>query len=81
MADPIDQLREFIRNELGYEGELDADMDLLKAQVLDSFSVVEVATFIQQRFDMELEGEDLVRANFDKLSSMAALIERRNATS
>jgi acyl carrier protein len=79
MATELEVLREYIRNETGYEGELDADADLLENKILDSFNIVELAMFIQDRFDIELEAEDLVRVNLSKLSSMLALIHRKKA--
>ena len=43
MKSNIDALSEFIRREIGYDGTLDADMDLLEAHVLDSFNIVQLA--------------------------------------
>lgn len=79
MKSNIHALSEFIRREIGYDGTLDADMDLLEAHVLDSFNIVQLAMFVQQRFDVELEAEDLVRANLSTLSSISTLIERKRA--
>ena len=79
MNDTVAVLVEYIRNETGFAGELSADDDLLKAGVLDSFNIVSLALFAQERFEVELEPEDLVRDNLAKLSSLAALIERRRA--
>lgn len=77
MTDKIEILRNYIRSEIGYEGHVDPDADLLESQILDSFSIVQMAVFIQERFQLELEAEDLVRANLSKLSTMAAMIERK----
>jgi len=77
MGTKLEIIAEYIRREIGYQGELDPEIDLLEAQILDSFSIVQLAMFIQDRFGIELEAEDLVRANLAKLSSMAALIDRR----
>jgi len=79
MNEIIDVLIEYIRKETGFTGQLTADADLLQAGVLDSFNIVSLALFAQERFEVELEGEDLVRDNLAKLSSLAALIERRRA--
>jgi hypothetical protein len=38
-----------------------------------------MAVFIQQRFELELEAEDLVRANLCSLSAMVAMIDRKLA--
>lgn len=79
MASDIEALCGFIREEIGYDGALAVDMDLLQAQVLDSFNIVQLAMFVQQRFEVELEAEDLVRANLSTLSAIAALVDRKRA--
>lgn len=79
MTSTLEALRNFIRDEVGYEGEIDPDIDLLEEKILDSFSVVQVAAFIQSSFEVELQAEDLVRENFATLANMVALIERRKA--
>lgn len=75
----LDTLTEFIRQEIGYAGELDPDKDLLESQVLDSFNIVQLAAFVQQKFEIELDPEDLVRANLATLASIAALVRRKKA--
>ena len=77
MTDELQVLREYIKSEMGYSGDIDPNVDLLEKTILDSFSIVKVAMFIQERFRIELEAEDLVRANLATLSSMVALIARR----
>lgn len=79
MATELQVLCDFIRSEIGYEGALGPDIDLLEKQILDSFSIVQLAVFIQERFQIELEAEDLVRANLARLSNMIALIDRKKA--
>jgi hypothetical protein len=44
----LEILRDYIRTETGYEGELAPELDLLEKQVLDSFSIVQWAMFIQE---------------------------------
>lgn len=75
----LDILREYIRNETGYEAELDPDLDLLEKQILDSFSIVQWALFIQERFRIELEAEELVRDNLSSLAKVSALIESKRS--
>lgn len=79
MASEIEILSDYIRKETAHDGPLDPDADLLEQQILDSFSIVQLAMYIQERFGLELEPEDLVRANLSSLSRMAALIARRRA--
>jgi acyl carrier protein len=77
MTTELQVLQEFIRGETGFKGELHPDLDLMEGKVLDSFNIVVLATFIQSRFEVELEADDLVRANLNKLSSILLLIEKK----
>jgi acyl carrier protein len=79
MSSTLDVLIDYIRGETGWTGPLSADEDLLQAGVLDSFNIVSLAMFAQERFEVELEGEDLVRDNLATLSALVALIEKRKA--
>jgi len=79
MTDKLEVLRDYIKTEIGYQGEVDAEADLLEQRILDSFSIVQMAVFIQERFQVELEAEDLVRTNLCRLSAMIAMIDRKLA--
>lgn len=77
MTSELDAICNFLRDDLGYEGEISPEIDLLEKGILDSFNIVEVALFIQQHFDIELQGEDITRENFATLSDMVSLIDTR----
>lgn len=77
MRDEMRVLSDYVRSESGYKGNLDPDADLLDTNILDSFSIVQLAMFIQEHFGVELEAEDLTRANLATLSSIVALIDKR----
>ncbi len=79
MSKEVQVLVEFINGEMGHEGDIDPDSDLMDAGILDSFSTVQTAVFIQEEFGVELEAEDLVRANLSTISNMVALIHKRMA--
>ncbi len=79
MNGPLDDICDFIRSDIGFKGNIDPEADLLEERILDSFNVVELATFVQEHFGVELQAEDLVRDNFARLSSLVAWIERRQA--
>ena len=74
-------LSDYIRNEIGYKGSVDPGADLLDAKILDSFNIIEMAMFIQNRFNVEFEAEDLVRSNLGTLNAMIALINSRRPRS
>ena len=79
MTSELDAICNFLKDDLGYEGEINPEIDLLEKGILDSFNIVEVALFIQQHFGIELQNEDITRENFSKLSDMVSLIDRRKA--
>jgi acyl carrier protein len=79
MASVLEIVSAYLKEEANYDGELDPEVDLLAAQIVDSFSIIQLAMFIQERFNIELEPEDLVRANLARLSSIVALVDRRLA--
>ena len=73
-------LAKFIRDETGYGGPLDPEMDMLKAGILDSFSIVSLAMFAQEQFGVEFEGEEIVRENLAHLSSLVTLIRKKQTS-
>jgi len=70
-------LTDYVRNESGYKGDIDPDLDLLEKQILDSFSIVQWAMFIQEHFRIELEAEELTRDNLASLSRVMALVNSK----
>lgn len=77
----IDILIAYIRDEVGFVGPLGSDVDLLEAGVLDSFNIVSLAMFAQERFGVEFDGEDLTRDNLATLTKLAELIRARKGGS
>ena len=77
--DEIEVLRDYIRQESGYSGSIDPDLDLLDGNLLDSFSIVQLAVFVQERFGIELEADDFARTHLATLSGILALIEKRRS--
>ncbi|HVO87241.1 MAG TPA: acyl carrier protein [Casimicrobiaceae bacterium] len=77
MATELQVLIDYIRAETGHSGALGEDDDLLATGVLDSFNIVSLAMYAQERFGVEFEAEDLVRSNLARLSSLVNLIRTR----
>lgn len=57
--------------------DLAQDEPLLSTGILDSLGVLELVAFIEQSFPIRLADEDLVPANFERLSLLTAFVERR----
>lgn len=77
MTATLDVLREYIRSEHGYDGPLDEDLDLLAKQILDSFSIVQLVLFVQDKFGVEFDAEELVRDNLSTLGRIRQLVEAK----
>ena len=79
MSEHFDTIVNYIRDELAHDGDITPDLDLLEEQILDSFSIVQVALFLQDEFGVELEADDLQQENLATVNRMLELVERKRA--
>jgi acyl carrier protein len=56
---------------------LTADEALISSGLIDSFSLVDLALFIEQQFGVRIEDSELNAETFDTLAQLAAIIEAR----
>jgi len=80
MSSEIEILAEYIRAESGHTGAISPDQDLLEAGILDSFSIVSLAMFAQERFGVEFDGDEIVRDNLASIAALVSLIRRKQST-
>lgn len=71
-------VRNFIGSELAYgdEGNLDEDVDLIKLGVIESMSLLRLVTFLEKRYQIEIQDEDVVADNFRSLRAIEAFMKR-----
>ncbi len=55
------------------------DASLINSGLVDSFSLVDLAMFVEERFNVRLEDTELNAGTFDTLAELAALVEQRKA--
>ena len=77
MNSESDIIAEYIRAETGHTGALDPGQDLLEAGILDSFSIVSLAMFAQERFGVQFDGDEIVRDNLASIAALIGLIRRK----
>ena len=58
---------------------LDESTSFLEQGIIDSTGVLELVTFIEDRFGVAIRDEDLVPENFDSLGALAAFVDRMRA--
>ena len=56
---------------------IDPDASLITSGLVDSFSLVDLAMFIEESFGVRLADTELNADTFDTLAELAALVEQR----
>lgn len=73
-------VREFLKNELGKDVTgVRADDSLLESGTIDSMGVLQLVAFLEARYDLKVEDDDLTPDNFDTLTAIASFIRQRQA--
>jgi acyl carrier protein len=57
-----------------------ADEDLVSEGIIDSLGLTEVVAFIEQRFGVVVDDDDVVIDNFRNIRSMESFIEGKRST-
>jgi acyl carrier protein len=61
------------------QGTIAPDASLLESGVVDSTGIVELATFLEVRFEIEVDDDDMTTANLDSVARIAAFVMRKRA--
>ena len=73
-------LREFVINNFLF-GEVAAcptdDESLMDRGVVDSTGVLEVVSFVEERFGIQVTDSELIPENLDSISSIAGFVQRK----
>ena len=75
-----DQIRNYIAKNLlfstnGYG--YDDQASFLEEGIVDSVGVLELVSFIEDRFKVKVDDQDIIPDNFDSVSKLAAYIRRK----
>lgn len=80
-AQSIEQpLRDFIAKNLLYSNDAFPYPDsasLLREGIIDSLGVVELVEFVQTRFGIKVDQQEVVPDNFDSVARLAAYVQRK----
>ena len=55
------------------------DVSFLDKGILDSTSVLELTTFLEQEFGIEIKDDELVPENLDSLNAVEAFVKRKKS--
>lgn len=53
------------------------DQSLIASGIIDSLAVLDIIEFLEGRFEIMFEPEDLTGENFDSIAAMAGLVRER----
>ena len=75
-----ESIRHFIATELADAGanpSITDDDQLLEQGIIDSFGIMTLLGFLEEKFAVHIEGDDLTPENFSSISTISALIDRK----
>jgi acyl carrier protein len=73
-------LRDFIFSELEWEGspaDLTSDFSLIDGRVLDSLGIMQMVSFIEREFNIQVNDDEVVPRNFETLGILAAFVDQK----
>jgi acyl carrier protein len=76
-------LRDFILTELKWEGspaDLTLDFSLIDGKVLDSLGIIQMVSFLEREFGIQVNDDEIVPRNFETLGTLAAFVEQKRSS-
>ena len=66
----------YLRDELGVEPDIDTASPLFSSGVIDSFALVRLINYLEERCNIRLDAADVSLENLDSIERILALVER-----
>jgi acyl carrier protein len=81
MADVKGAIRNFIIENFlfGNADGLKDDTSFLEEGIIDSTGVLELVTFLEETYEIQVDDEELIPENLDSIDNVAAYLERKMA--
>ena len=75
----VDIVREFIIEEilLGEGERLTDDTSFYETGMVDSTAILEIISFVEKRFNIDIKNEELIPENFENIQCIARFLERK----
>lgn len=75
-TDPGATLIGFINANYRPASPVTADTELVRSEIVDSYSILELITFIETEFDLKVPDEEVQADNFRTVNAMLSVISR-----
>jgi acyl carrier protein len=78
-AEIEDEVQSFVRSNFqnGQPFDLQPDDSLLEKGLIDSSGVLELVAFLEERYEIKVEDEELTPDNLDSVRNVAAYVSRK----
>ena len=79
MSELKSQIRDFIIENFlfGNANGLKDDTSFLEEGIIDSTGVLELVTFLEENFEIQVEDEELIPENLDSIDNVTGYLERK----
>jgi acyl carrier protein len=77
-----ERIKQLMVENLTYSGswsEVDEDYPLLAKHVIDSLGMLKLVSLIEEEFDVEIDDDDVVPANWKTIQDIAALVASKRS--
>jgi acyl carrier protein len=81
MSETKTKIKEFIIENFlfGNANGLKDDTSFLEEGIIDSTGVLELVTFLEESFEIQVDDEELIPENLDSINNVSAYLERKMA--
>jgi acyl carrier protein len=74
------EIHDFVLTQFASErSEVDGNENLLAQGIIDSLAILKLVAFLEERFGVEVEDDDLVPENFGSIGQLRAFVERKRS--
>jgi acyl carrier protein len=78
IMDVRDAIRSYIRDEVMFgDGSIDDDTPLWGQGIIDSIGLMELVAFLEERFGIQIDDEELTAENFRTVRTIEGMVARR----
>jgi acyl carrier protein len=78
VSDIRTEIRHFLSRDLGRDMTgVDDRESLLERGVIDSLAVLQLVTFLQERYDIQVSDDEMMPDNFDSIDAMADFVSAK----
>lgn len=79
MADVHATVKEYIKDEFVHDEDIEItdDLNLLEEEIIDSLGIFTLVAFIEQKFGVAVEAEEVKLDNFETIQAITKLIESK----